>query len=105
MYIGIPKESWSDEKRVALTPAGAYALTQLGHSVYVHADAGLGCGFQAEEYRQAGATIAFSAEEVFARADLLVKVMPPTLEECGWIPEQKVIFSTVHLGTADPRVH
>jgi alanine dehydrogenase len=105
MIIGIPKESWDDERRVALTPAGAYALTKLGHTVVVHADAGTGSGFPAEEYRQAGAAIVFSAEEVFARADLLVKVMPPTVEECAWIPEQRFIFSTVHLGTADPRVH
>jgi alanine dehydrogenase len=105
MIIGIPKESWDDERRVALTPAGAYALTQMGHTVFVHAEAGAGSGFPAEEYRRAGATILFSAEEVFGRADLLVKVMPPTVEECDWIPEQKFIFSTVHLGTADPRVH
>ena len=105
MIIGIPKESWDDERRVALTPAGAYALTKLGHTVVVHSDAGTGSGFPAEEYRRAGATIVFSAEEVFARADLLVKVMPPTVEECAWIPEQRFLFSTVHLGTADPRVH
>ncbi len=105
MIIGIPKESWDDERRVALTPAGAYALTKLGHSVIVHTDAGAGSGFSSEEYREAGAAIAFSAEEVFARADLVVKVMPPTLEECAWIPEQRIIFSTVHLGTANPLVH
>ncbi len=105
MIIGIPKESWDDERRVALTPAGTYALTKMGHTVVVHAEAGAGSGFPAEEYRQAGAMVLFSPEEVFARADLLVKVMPPTPEECAWIPEQRFIFSTVHLGTADPRVH
>ncbi len=105
MIIGIPKESWDDERRVALTPAGAYALTKLGHTVIVHAEAGAGSGFPAEEYRQAGAMVLFSAEEVFARADLLVKVMPPTIEECAWIPEQRFVFSTVHLGTANRRVH
>lgn len=105
MIIGIPKESWNDERRVALTPAGAYALAKLGHTVLVHAEAGQGSGFPAEEYRQAGAQILFSAEEVFARADLLVKVMPPSVEECAWMPEHKFLFSTVHLGTANPRVH
>ncbi len=105
MIISIPKESWHDERRVALTPAGAYALTKLGHTVIVHSEAGRGSGFPAEEYRGAGATIAFSAEEVFARSDLLVKVMPPTLEECAWIPERAFMFSTVHLGTANPKVH
>ncbi len=105
MIIGIPKESWDDERRVALTPAGAYALNKLGHRVVVHSEAGCGSGFSAEEYREAGATVVFSPEEVFARADLLVKVMPPTIEECDWIPEQAFIFSTVHLGTANPEVH
>jgi alanine dehydrogenase len=105
MIIGIPKESWHDERRVALTPAGSYALTKLGHRVIVHAEAGIGCGFSAEEYGDAGAVVAFSSEEVFTRADLLVKVMPPTPEECTWIPDQKFLFSTVHMGTANPRVH
>jgi alanine dehydrogenase len=105
MIIGIPKESCDDERRVALTPAGSYALTKLGHRVVVHAEAGIGCGFSAEEYGDAGAAVVFSAEEVFARADLLVKVMPPTPEECKWIPEQKFLFSTVHMGTANPKVH
>ena len=105
MIVGIPKESWRDERRVALTPAGAYALARAGHTVIVQAEAGLTSGFTPQAYQDAGATIAFSAEEVFARADLLVKVMPPTVEEWGWIPEQKFLFSTVHFGTADRRVH
>jgi len=105
MIVGIPKESWRDERRVALTPAGVYALARAGHTVIVQAEAGLTSGFTPEAYREAGAAIAFSAEEVFARADLLVKVMPPTVEECGWVPEQRFLFSTVHLGAADPRVH
>jgi alanine dehydrogenase len=105
MIIGIPKESWRDERRVALTPAGVYALAKAGHQVIVQSDAGAGCGFSTEAYDEAGAKIAFSTEEVFARADLVVKVMPPMLEECRWIPEEKFLFSWVQLGVANPKVH
>ena len=69
MIIGIPKESWGEERRVALTPAGAHALERAGHSVIVQSEAGSGSGFSAEAYREAGATIVFSAEEIFARAE------------------------------------
>jgi alanine dehydrogenase len=105
MFIGIPKESMRDERRVALTPAGAFALARAGHAVLVQTDAGKGSGFSNEAYREAEATIVFSPEETFARADLVLKVMPPTVEECGWIPDNKMIFSTVHFGAANPRVH
>ncbi len=57
MIVGIPKESWRDERRVALTPAGAYALARAGHTVIVQAEAGLTSGFTPEAYRQAGAAI------------------------------------------------
>lgn len=104
MIISIPKESWRDERRVALTPAGVYALVKAGHTVFVQADAGAGCGFAREAYDEAGAKIAFSAEEVFARGDLIVKVMPPTLEESQWIAPEKFLFSFVQLGVANPAV-
>lgn len=105
MIVGIPKESWRDERRVALTPAGAYALQKAGHSVLVQSTAGIGSGFSDEAYRGAGGTIVFSAEEVFARADILVKMMPPTADECTWIPERKILFSALQLGVANPVVH
>jgi alanine dehydrogenase len=105
MIIGIPKETRGEERRVALTPAGAYALAKAEHSVIVQSDAGVSSGFSPEAYQGAGASLVFSGEEVFARSDLVVKFMPPTLQECSWLAEQRVVFSTVHLGSADPRVH
>ena len=89
MIVVIPKESWRDERRVALTPAGAYALARAGHTVIVQAEAGLTSGFTPEAYREAGAAIAFSAEEVFARADLL----PPLI--AAWTAN--VIFMGIGL--------
>ncbi len=105
MIVGIPKECWGDERRVALTPAGAHTLSTAGLKMIVQSDAGLGCGFSIDAYREAGAAIAFSSEEVFARADLVVKVMPPTIQECGWMGDGKFLFSVVHLGSANPEIH
>lgn len=105
MIVGIPKEIWAEERRVALTPAGAHSLSVAGQTVIVQSDAGNGCGFSMESYSEAGASAVFSAEEVFARADLIVKVMPPTVQECHWMGEEKSLFSAVHLGSANPEVH
>ncbi|MBN1567511.1 MAG: alanine dehydrogenase [Acidobacteria bacterium] len=105
MIVGIPKECWGDERRVALTPAGVHTLSAAGLNIIVQSDAGLGCGFSMDSYREAGGSIAFSSEEVFARSDLVVKVMPPTIQECGWLGEGKFLFSVVHLGSANPEIH
>jgi alanine dehydrogenase len=105
MIIGIPKEILRDERRIALTPAGAYALVKAGHKVIVQSGAGDGCCLPTESYREAGATIVFSPEEAFARADVIVKIMPPTEPECAWIPEGAFLFNVVHLGTAHAKVH
>jgi alanine dehydrogenase len=105
MIIGIPTETWAEEKRVALTPAGAHALAKLGHSIVVQSDAGRWSRFSAESYRDAGAAVVFSPGEVFARADVIVKVMPPTPEECNWLTEHQYLFSGVHFGAANPVVH
>jgi alanine dehydrogenase len=105
MIIGIPRESWTEERRVALTPAGVHSLSAAGQTVVVQSDAGIGCGFSMDSYRETGATIVFSSEEVFARADLIVKVMPPTIQECNWIGDGKYLFSVVHLGSANPEMH
>jgi alanine dehydrogenase len=93
MIIGIPKESWRDEQRVALIPAGVFALVKAGHKVIVQADAGLGCDFTNEAYDEAGAKLAFNSNEVFARADLVVKVMPPSWHEVEGLSRGKTIFS------------
>jgi alanine dehydrogenase len=105
MIVGIPRESWAEERRVALTPAGVHSVVMAGQTALVQSDAGVGCGFSMDDYREAGAAIAYSSEEIFARADLLVKVMPPTIQECGWIDEGKSLFSVVHLGSANPAIH
>ena len=100
MNIGIPKERRPFEYRVGMTPAGVQMLTQSGHKVYVERDAGLGAGFSDLEYEAAGARIAYSPHEVFGRADLLLKVARPMLEEIEWLRPGTCIAGLLHLGSA-----
>lgn len=104
MIIGIPKESWRDEQRVALIPAGVFALVKAGHQVIVQADAGLGCDFTNAAYDEAGAKLAFNPGEVFERADLIVKVMPPSLPEVEGVARHKTIFSFFNFDVINARL-
>jgi alanine dehydrogenase len=100
MNIGIPKERRAFEYRVGLFPAGVRMLTQMGHTCYVEHDAGLGAGFSDQEYIQAGAKIAYTPHEVCGRADLLLKVARPTLEELEWLRPGTALAGLLHLGSA-----
>ncbi|MEW5868933.1 MAG: alanine dehydrogenase [Chloroflexota bacterium] len=100
MYIGVPKERRLFEYRVGMTPTGVKMLTQNGHTCYVEHDAGLGAGFSDLEYEQAGARIAYSPHEVFGRADLLLKVARPILEEIEWLRPETTLAGLLHLGSA-----
>src|SRR5947207_1537073 len=77
MLIGIPKEIKRDEYRVGLLPVGAEELTRAGHRVLVETAAGAGSGLSDEEYVRHGAEIGATADEVFGRADMIVKVKEP----------------------------
>lgn len=100
MNIGIPKEQRAFEYRVGLSPAGVEMLTEYGHICYVEHDAGLGAGFNDKDYEVAGARIAYSAHEVFGRADLLLKVARPLKEEILWLRPGSAIAGLLHLGSA-----
>ncbi|MCG3118458.1 MAG: Alanine dehydrogenase [bacterium] len=104
MIIGIPKESWRDEQRVAVIPAGVFALVTAGHQVVLQADAGLGCDFTNEAYDEAGAKLVFSAAEVFERANLIVKVMPPSLPEVECLAPGKALFSFLNFDVVNARL-
>lgn len=99
MIIGIPKEIKDHEYRVSLTPDGAAALHQAGHEVCVEPSAGEGSGFTDEAYRRSGATIAASKDEVFAKAELIVKVKEPLLSECPLFRPGQVLFTYLHLAS------
>lgn len=100
MNIGIPKERRPFEFRVGLSPAGVQILTQKGHQVYVEHEAGVGAGFSNLEYEKAGARIAYSADEVFGRADFLLKVSRPTKEELEWLRPGTTIAGFLHFASA-----
>lgn len=102
MLVGVPKEIKNHEYRVGLTPANVRELTRRGHSVLVETRAGEGAGMADELYRKAGATIAGDAEEVFARADMVVKVKEPQPVECQRLREGQVLFTYLHLAP-DPQ--
>ena len=100
MNIGIPKERRPFEYRVGMTPSGLQMLVKQGHTCYVEHDAGLGAGFSDKEYEQAGGRIVYSPHEVFGRADLLLKVARPMLEEIEWLRPGTTIAGLLHLGSA-----
>jgi alanine dehydrogenase len=100
MNIGIPKERRPFEYRVGMSPAGVEILTQLGHKVYVEHGAGVGAGFSDQEYEKAGARLAYAADEVFGRSDLLLKVSRPLKEELNWIQPDCVVAGLLHLASA-----
>lgn len=100
MNIGVPRERRTMEYRVGLTPAGVELLTREGHMCYVEREAGLGAGFSDYDYERAGARIVYTSDEVFGRADLLLKVTRPTDEEMEWAPESQTMCGFFHLASA-----
>ncbi len=100
MNIGIPKERRPYEFRVGLSPAGVEVLCDQGHTVYVEDKAGVGAGFVNQEYERAHARIVYSAEEVFARADLLLKVGRPLKEELEWLQDGAILAGFLHFASA-----
>lgn len=101
MKIGVPKEIKTLEFRVGMTPAGVRELVHDGHEVYVETGAGLGIGMSDSDYQSAGAQMLASAKDVFAIAELIIKVKEPQLAECAMLRSDQVLFTYLHLA-ADP---
>jgi alanine dehydrogenase len=97
MIIGLPKEIKDNEYRVGLTPAGVRALKDAGHDVRVELNAGAGSGFEDSLYERAGATIGHSADDVWASADMIVKVKEPIAPEYPRMREGQLLFTYLHL--------
>jgi len=100
MDVGLIKDRRPFEHRIGLTPGGVRALTEKGHRVYVENDAGLDAGFPNEAYRDAGATIVYSDEEVRLRCEMLIRLSPPTPEECESYKPGQIVISAWHLAVA-----
>src|SRR5215831_12965065 len=97
MRIGVPKEIKIEEYRVGLTPASVREYVARGHEVLVEQDAGSGIGASDEAYRAAGAAIAATADEVFAKSDMIVKVKEPQASEWVLLRENQILFTYLHL--------
>jgi len=103
MIIGVPKEVKNNENRVALTPAGIVSFINAGHRVLVETDAGVGSSFTNEAYINAGAEIIESAEDVWAQAEMIMKVKEPLPSEYIYFREGLILFTYLHLA-AEPEL-
>ena len=103
MLIGVPKEIKNHEYRVGLVPGSVRELVHHGHEVVVQKTAGDGIGFNDDSYRAAGASILDTADEVFATAEMIVKVKEPQAEEYGKLREGQVLFTYLHLAPDEPQ--
>ena len=102
MIVGIPKEIKAQENRVGLLPSAAYQLIQRGHRVFVEKGAGIGSGYPDDEYQRAGADLLDKHGDVFARADMIVKVKEPLPDEYKLLREGQILFTYLHLAASKP---
>lgn len=102
MLVGVPKEIKNHEYRVGLTPASVVELVARGHRVMVEMSAGVGIDFSDDEYLAAGAEMVASAVEVFAAADMIVKVKEPQPAECAMLRDGQILYTYLHLAP-DPQ--
>jgi alanine dehydrogenase len=96
MIVGVPMEIKSNENRVALVPAGAQALTGRGHSVIIQQGAGLGSGFADDMYRSAGAEVVADVDDIWTRAEMIMKVKEPIDVEYPRMRDGQIIFTYFH---------
>ena len=101
MIIGIPKEIKNNENRVSLTPSGAVELIKFGHTVYVQSEAGYGSGYTDEDYGNAGAILTPSPEEVYEKAELIMKVKEPIAKEYQFIKNGQILFTYFHFASSE----
>src|SRR5450755_5007919 len=100
MIIGVPKEIKEQENRVGLLPYTAQSLTRKGHTVLVQKNAGDGSGYPNENYIEAGAKIVERAEDIFAEAEMIVKVKEPLKAEWGLLRRGQLLFTYLHLAAS-----
>ena len=100
MIIGVPKEIKLQEHRIGLTPESVKALTDRNHEVLVENNGGFEAGFTNDDYLKAGAKIIKTPEEIFKKAELIVKVKEPQMKEVEMIREGQIIYTYLHLAAA-----
>ena len=103
MIVGCPKEIKTLENRIGMVPAAAHQLIQNGHHVVIEKNAGVGSGLHDDIYTQLGCEIVDTAEEVWARSDMIVKVKEPLAPEYGLMRENQLLYTYLHLA-AEPEL-
>jgi alanine dehydrogenase len=103
MIIGVPKEIKISENRVGMTEAGVRQLVADGHKVFVQKDAGVGSGISNLAYEKAGASMLDTAKEIYAKADMIVKVKEPLPDEYDLLKENQILYTYLHLA-AEPKL-
>jgi len=99
LRIGIPRERFPQEYRVALDPQAVKLLTLNGHEVFIEHNAGWGAHYSDLDYSNAGAQIVYQPEELYKKAQIIIKIVPPTKEELHYLQPEQVLFSAIHLGS------
>lgn len=102
MIIGVPKEIKNNENRVGMTPSGVQEMTRHGHVVFVQASAGVNSGFSDDAYTAAGAKILPTIEEVYATAEMIVKVKEPIASEYKLVRKGQLVFTYFHFASSEP---
>ena len=102
MIIGVPKEIKTNENRVSMTPAGVMELVKRKHTVYVQTKAGEGSGYTDAEYKKAGAKILKTIEQVYKKAEMIVKVKEPIKSEYGLVKDNQLLFTYFHFASHKP---
>ncbi len=102
MIIGVPKEIKTNENRIAVTPAGVMELVKHGHTVYVQKSGGLGSGYSDQMYIDAGAEVLPSIEDVYQKAEMIIKVKEPIEQEYPLIKSHHLLFTYFHFASYEP---
>ena len=105
MKVGVPKEIKNNENRVGMTPSGVAELVNRGHIVYVQHTAGEGSGFSDEAYTKVGAQILPTIDDVYAQADMIVKVKEPITSEYSLVRKDQVVFTYFHFACEEELTH
>ena len=105
MLVGVLKEIKSEENRVSMTPAGVEIMKKNGHNVFVEKNAGVGSGFEDTAYTLAGAEIVETAQEVFARSEIVMHVKEPLPAEYDLIKKDQIVFCYLHLAADEDLTH
>ncbi len=103
MLIGVPKEIKKQEHRVGLIPSSVREMVGHGHQVIIETGAGMGIGFDDAAYTNAGAKIAATASDIFAKAEMIIKVKEPQPHECAMLRPDQILFTYLHLAADKPQ--